>query len=101
MPVAPQHVSVEESKTDESLAPLYKVLVHNDDLTPFEFVMGVLIQIFKLSRERAYNVTFEAHRGGVALVIVEPREHAEFHIEQSHSLARGRNYPLTLTMEPA
>jgi len=101
MTTSPLPTTTEETRTDEQLAPLYKVLIHNDDVTPFDFVMGVLIQIFKLSPERAYAVTMEAHTGGVALVVVEPREHAEFHIDQAHSLARGRSCPLTLTMEPA
>lgn len=101
MPTIPLPATTEETRTDEQLAPLYKVLIHNDDITPFDFVMGVLIQIFKLSPERAYAVTMEAHTGGVALVVVEPREHAEFHIDQAHSLARGRTFPLSLTMEPA
>ncbi|HKS15962.1 MAG TPA: ATP-dependent Clp protease adaptor ClpS [Planctomycetota bacterium] len=101
MATTPLPASAEETRTDPDLAPLYRVLIHNDDLTPFDFVMGVLIQIFKLSRDRSYAVTMEAHRGGIALVVVEPREHAEFHIDQSHSLARARHFPLTLTMEPA
>src|SRR5262245_21037028 len=99
--VAPAPLKVEESKADPSLAPLYRVLVHNDDITPFGFVMSVLKQIFKLSAIRAFQVTLEAHHGGVALVVVEQKEHAEFHIDQARSLARGRNYPLNFSMEPA
>jgi len=101
MPVAPHPVIEEHAQTKESPAPLYKVLVHNDDITPFGFVMSVLKQIFKLSAIRAFQITLEAHHGGVALVVVEQREHAEFHIDQAHSLARGRNYPLNFSMEPA
>lgn len=101
MGTSPQPATVEETRTDQQLAPLCRVLIHNDDRTPFGFVMGVLIEIFKLSGERAYAITLEAHNGGVALVVVEPREHAEFHVEQAHSLARGRKYPLTFTIETA
>ena len=99
MAPSPLPVADETTKADEQLAPRYKVLIHNDDITPFGFVIGVLVQIFKLSTIRAFQVTLEAHRGGVALVVVEAREHAEFHIEQAHSLARGRNYPLNFSME--
>ncbi|HEU4339117.1 MAG TPA: ATP-dependent Clp protease adaptor ClpS [Planctomycetota bacterium] len=100
-PVAPAPEKVEETRTDEQLAPLYKVLIHNDDITPFGFVMTVLREIFKLGLARAFAITLEAHNRGVALVVVEPREHAEFHVEQAHSLARGRNYPLNFSIEPA
>ena len=37
--------------------PRYRILIHNDDVTPFPFVMVVLRRIFKLSREIAEHVT--------------------------------------------
>lgn len=97
----PQPALVDEVSVEPVLAPLYRVLIHNDDLTPFDFVMAVLVRVFKLNRERTHAVTLEAHRSGVALVVVEPREHAEFHVEQSHSIARGAKFPLTFSIEPA
>ena len=101
MPTSPIPATVEETGAEEQLAPLYKVLIHNDDITPFDFVIRVLREIFKLGFVRAFAITLEAHNRGVALVVVEPREHAEFHVEQAHSLARGRNYPLNFSIEPA
>lgn len=101
MAVAPKPALDEDIREERSLAPQYRVLLHNDSVTPFDFVARALIQVFKLPPLRALAITLEAHRKDVALIVVEPREHAEFHIEQTHSLARGRKYPLTLTMEPA
>ena len=98
---APKPDILHDTSTEPILAPLYRVLVHNDDLTPFDFVMDVLVRVFKLNRERAFAVTMEAHQGGVALVVVEPREHAEFHVDQAHSIARGGKVPLTFSIEPA
>jgi ATP-dependent Clp protease adaptor protein ClpS len=98
---APMPDVLQDTSTQPILAPLYRVLVHNDDKTPFDFVEAVLVRVFKLNRDRAVAVTKEADRSGVALVIVEPREHAEFHVEQAHSIARGGKFPLTFSMEPA
>jgi ATP-dependent Clp protease adaptor protein ClpS len=88
---------VVESKT--KLSPLYRVLIHNDDVTPMDFVVLVLKDIFSLSVALAVDVMMEAHTEGVALVVTEPLERAEFHVDQARSLARGRSYPLTFSIE--
>ena len=86
--------------TKDKLSPLYRVLIHNDDVTPMNFVVDVLREIFALEEPRAMEVMLEAHRRGIALVVVEPLERAEFHVDQARSLARGRKFPLTFTVEP-
>jgi ATP-dependent Clp protease adaptor protein ClpS len=80
--------------------PRYRVLIHNDNKTPCDFVVAVLLRVFALQTPKAIAVMAEAHHTGVALVTVEPLEQAEFHVEQCHSLARTRKYPLALSMEP-
>ena len=89
-------------KTDEKtrLLPMYRVLIHNDDVTPMDFVVKVLQEIFKLELFRAIKIMFEAHSSGVAHVVTEPLEKAEFHVEQCRSLSRARGYPLTFSIEP-
>jgi ATP-dependent Clp protease adaptor protein ClpS len=82
------------------LAPLYRVLIHNDDVTPMDFVVRVLIEIFRLEAPRAVEVMMEAHTRGVAHVVTEPLEQAEFHVDQTRSLSRARHYPLSLSIEP-
>ncbi len=82
------------------LSPMYRVLIHNDDVTPMDFVVKVLMEVFRLGLWKAGRVMLEAHRKGVALVVVEPLERAEFHVDQCRSLARPRGYPLALTYEP-
>ncbi len=102
MPVAQPDVTKADPVTDEAtrLTPLYRVIIHNDDVTPMDFVVDVLTSIFGLTMPRAVNVMWEAHRTGVAHVLTEPLERAEFHVEQARSLSRGRGYPLTFTIEP-
>lgn len=90
---------VTESET--SLCPQYKVLLHNDPITPMDVVMFVLMTVFRLETEKAYKIMMEAHESEVALIVIEPFERAEFHVEQVQSLARGRGFPLTCSIEPA
>lgn len=96
----PAAVTRPETEKKTRLAPRYRVLVHNDNVTPMEFVVKVLRSIFGLERIRATLVMLEAHRTGVALVAVLPLEQAEFRVDQAHSMARTAKYPLTFSFEP-
>ena len=50
---------------------LYKVILINDDYTPREFVVAVLMAVFHMSEDQAYRVMMTAHQRG-ACVIVRP-----------------------------
>ena len=89
-----------ETGTETRLVPMHRVLIHNDDVTPMDFVVRVLCSIFSLSEARAVEVMWEAHHSGVAHVVTEPLEKAEFHVEQARSLSRGRGWPLSFSIEP-
>jgi ATP-dependent Clp protease adaptor protein ClpS len=95
-----QTVTRPELDSETKLSPMYRVLIHNDDVTPMDFVVVVLKDIFGLSVALAIDVMMEAHHKGVALVVTEPLERAEFHVDQARSLARGRSYPLSFSIEP-
>lgn len=82
------------------LLPRYRILIHNDDTTPADFVTWILCSIFDKVLDEAIMIMVLAHETGIALVEVTELERAEFLVEQTHSLARTRKYPLTLTYEP-
>jgi ATP-dependent Clp protease adaptor protein ClpS len=85
---------------ETELEPPYRVLVHNDDVTPFEFVIAVLRVVFFLSGRAALAVTTRAHYTGVAHVVTLPFEEAKYRVGQAHGLARSAGYPLTFSLEP-
>jgi len=89
-------------KVDEAvqLDPPSKVLIHNDDVTPMDFVVNVLRGIFELSWQQAEVVMLTAHFRGQALVGVYPLEDAKYRVGQAHGLARAEGYPLSFTIEP-
>lgn len=96
----PAVVTVPEEKEKTKLTPRYKVLLHNDDITPMELVVQVLQEVFKKGIFDATTIMLKAHFTGVALVTVLPLEEAELRVEQAHSMARARKYPLNFSIEP-
>lgn len=89
---------VTEEKT--SHAPLYKVLIHNDPITPMDFVVAVLFSVFRKDEQTSIKIMLEAHEKDVALVTVTHLEKAEALCDQAHSLARLRKVPLKFSFEP-
>lgn len=80
--------------------PLYRVLLHNDDYTPREFVVAVLLRIFRKDVGEAQQLMLHAHRHGVAIVARYPREVAELKVDDAMQAARAAEMPLQFTMEP-
>lgn len=77
------------------LCPPYKVLLHNDDHNDMAYVVHALIRtVPSLSLEQAARIMLTAHFHRVAVVIICPRETAEFY---RHGL---ESYGLTATIEP-
>lgn len=98
--VSPKVDRVEETKEKVALDPLYRVLVHNDDLTPYDFVIIVLVRFFMLDPQAAELVTWTAHNSGVAQVAILPLTVAQRRVGQAHFAASLEGYPLTFTIEP-
>ena len=67
--------------------PLYKVLLHNDDVNSMEHVVRALMRVFKFEQDRCEQIMLEAHKSGVALCTVEPLEQAELHRDQLQSFS--------------
>lgn len=88
----------EESETE--LEPLYSVIIHNDDVTPMDFVVEVLKQIFFLGNDRAAEIMLTAHVKGSAYVQTLPKSEAERRVGNAHRAARNEGYPLRFTIEP-
>jgi ATP-dependent Clp protease adaptor protein ClpS len=83
-----------------SLEPPWRVFVHNDDVTPYDFVLVILQRIFELNPLEAEHVTYVAHTSGVAYVTTLPKTEAEKRVGKAHFAASLEGYPLTFTIEP-
>jgi ATP-dependent Clp protease adaptor protein ClpS len=91
-----------ESKTKKKLQKpkLYKVLLHNDDYTPMQFVVAVLETVFHKSQSDAMSIMLHAHTSGFAVAGVYTFEIAEEKVAKVTSLAEEAQYPLLSTLEP-
>jgi ATP-dependent Clp protease adaptor protein ClpS len=74
--------------------PNYKVLLHNDDVNDMVYVIETIKKLTPLSIEEAIQKMTEAHKTGVALLLVTHKERAELYQEQFASCR------LTVTIEP-
>ncbi len=80
--------------------PLYRVLLLNDDYTPMDFVVYVLVRYFRRSEQDAQRVMLAVHHQGRGVAGVYTREVAETKVSQVTGLAREEGYPLQLALEP-
>ena len=78
----------------------YRVIIHNDNVTTFDFVIAVLVTIFELSFGRAEHIAYEAHTNGQAYVTTLPLEEAKSRVFKAQYAARQQGFPLTFTIEP-
>src|SRR6185295_1153657 len=62
--------------------PPYRVLLHNDAFNDMVHVVETLCDLTPLQPTRAAAVMLEAHRTGVALVLVTHQERAELYVDQ-------------------
>jgi ATP-dependent Clp protease adaptor protein ClpS len=90
-----------ETETEElvrqraRLLPPYKVILFNDDYNDMDYVVTVLLHtINNLSQQEAERIMLTAHLTGSAVVVVCPKEIAEYYQE------RLLGYGLTATIEP-
>ena len=79
---------------------LHKVILINDDYTPREFVVAVLMAEFRMSEDQAYKVMITAHRRGVCVVAVYTKDVAETKATRATDAGRAKGYPLLFTTEP-
>ena len=94
-------VMVETSKPEVARPPLYSVLLLNDDYTPMDFVVEVLMRFFAFNAEKATQIMLHVHTRGRGVCGVFTREVAESKVAQVNEYSRLNQHPLLCTMEKA
>ena len=91
----------EATKIELDLAnpPMYKVILHNDDYTPMDFVINILMKIFHKTLDEANDITWQVHEKGRAVCGVYVQEIAQTKVHQVKSIAKANGFPLLATME--
>ena len=93
--------TVTETKPKLQKPSLYRVLILNDDYTPMDFVVEVLMRFFSLNLEKSTQVMLHVHTRGRGVCGVFTREIAESKVAQVNEYARINQHPLLCTMEKA
>ncbi|MFC0336188.1 ATP-dependent Clp protease adaptor protein ClpS [Kushneria avicenniae] len=94
---------VSEQTSDPELEepPLYKVVLHNDDYTPMEFVVEVLQTFFAMDHEKAVQIMLAVHTQGKATCGIYTRDIAETRSQQVNQYARECQHPLLCDIDRA
>lgn len=98
-PSKPGTITVLESKTKRRIAPLTRVVCHDDPHTTMEFVVGILTGVFRLPHSRSVEVMLEVHQRGAGVVGMYPLSVAEKKVKKATALARANAFPLTFSIE--
>jgi len=88
-----------ESRSRTKQPPMFKVLMHNDDYTTMDFVVEMLMTVFRKSPTEANRIMLHIHFKGVGVCGVFPFEIAETKTAKVHALAREQGYPLRCSLD--
>ena len=94
-----QGLAAELTRPQLAKPPRYKVILMNDDYTPMEFVVSVLINFFHLTSETATRVMLKVHTEGRAVCGVFSRDVAETKVQQVNEFSRENHQPLLCDLE--
>lgn len=89
----------ETTKTRIKEPSKFKVVILNDDVTPVEFVIALLVTVFNHSASVASKLTNDIHNQGSAVVGLYAYEIAEQKSIDATNAARNNNFPLQIKIE--
>jgi ATP-dependent Clp protease adaptor protein ClpS len=103
LPAVPKPKAEERAKRQ----PPYNVVLLNDDDHTFDYVIGMLQQLFGYPREKGLQMALEVHHTGRVIVLTTTKEHAELKQDQIHAFgpdpysSRECKGSMTAIIEPA
>ncbi len=93
---------VEAERDTELREPtLYHVVLLNDDYTPMDFVIEVIMRLFQKDYPSAFAIMMQVHERGRGIAGTYPKEIAEEKVAQVTYAAGANEYPLTSVIEAA
>ena len=87
-------------KTKTRRPRMYRVILHNDDFSPMDFVVHLLKVVFRKGTEDATRIMLQVHSSGRGLAGIYTHEIAETKVAQVHAMARQAEHPLMASLEP-
>ena len=90
-----------QTTTKLKVPSLYKVVLLNDDYTPMEFVIQVLMEIFSKSAGEAHKLTMDVHEKHRGIAGIYSKEVAEQKVHECNTVAKSYKHPLKAIIEVA
>lgn len=87
------------SKTILQYPERFNVIILNDDYTPMDFVIKLLIEVFNKSLEQSTVLTQDIHEKGKAIVGSYNFEIAEQKVNEVTLISRHHGHPLKALLE--
>ncbi|MGZ8190355.1 MAG: ATP-dependent Clp protease adapter ClpS [Methylococcaceae bacterium] len=94
-------LAVQEAKPKLKRPPLFKVILLNDDFTPMDFVIEVLMDFFSMPEELATSVMLQIHTQGIGVCGTYSKDVAETKVVIVNEYSREHQHPLMCAMEEA
>ena len=79
--------------------PMYRVFMLNDDFTPMDFVVDILIRFFHKSETEATKLMLQVHHEGKAQCGIFPRDIAESLVDKVETHSQANGHPLRCSIE--
>jgi ATP-dependent Clp protease adaptor protein ClpS len=89
----------EKIKQDIQEPGKFKVILLNDDKTPMDWVIDILMIIFKHSETTAKDITMKIHNEGSGVAGTYTYEIAEQKAIEATTASRDRGFPLQLRVD--
>ncbi len=87
-------IAVARVKSELERPSMYQVVMLNDDFTPMDFVIEVLLKFFALDIEKCTQIMLAVHTQGSAICGTYPKDIAETKAVQVASYAKEHEHPL-------
>jgi len=91
--------NLQESYQELQEPSKYKVLLLNDDYTTMDFVVMVLMLVFRKTLEESQNIMLNIHKNGKGLCGIYAFEVAETKAAQVSAMADQHKFPLKCSLE--
>ena len=92
---------LEEIRDELKEPDMWKVVLLNDDYTPRDFVVEILVSIFHKQPIEATKIMLDVHKKGRGMVGIYPYDIGRTKVTQVTQVAREREFPLKSIMEKA
>ena len=92
-------LALQDAKPELKRPPLYKVILLNDDYTPMDFVIEILMDFFAMSEQKATQVMLQIHTQGVGVCGTYSKDVAETKVYMVNEYSRSYQHPLMCAME--